>query len=369
MSSSLKREMCIGDESSLPRKASTTWSEIERHRKLHLEQTGDLVIEEQKRRLLELKHKAANEVKEEWERKRSATLPSNTANISVYNSSDTGSISSFESIEGMLDSSGRIPSSPHRIPRTYSDSTSSRSSGYPQSPKSPRSPIRTKEEEMKQLAEMEIVLQAAQAEKQAMKQEQQRESELKELGEERKKREELERKLKEETLKREKIIEEEVKLREKERAKHSQQSRPMTRYLPNCNANLDLCQHIESAGHSVDTCKDIILTKTSCRGYMIKMGGRIKTWKKRWFVFDRIKRSLLYYRNEKNENKPLGGMYFQAIQEVYYDHLRPYKSPNPDLTFCVKTFERVYYMVSPSPEAMRIWMDVVLTGAEGYQQF
>lgn len=45
------------------------------------------------------------------------------------------------------------------------------------------------------------------------------------------------------------------------------------------------------------------------------------------------------------------------------------QSPTPSLTFCVKTHDRLYYMVAPSPEAMRIWMDVIVTGAEGYTQF
>lgn len=47
----------------------------------------------------------------------------------------------------------------------------------------------------------------------------------------------------------------------------------------------------------------------------------------------------------------------------------PGQSPNPALTFCVKTHDRLYYMVAPSAEAMRIWMDVIVTGAEGYTQF
>lgn len=102
---------------------------------------------------------------------------------------------------------------------------------------------------------------------------------------------------------------------------------------------------------------------------MTKMGGRIKTWRKRWFVFSRTKRSFLYYSSDKDESKPKGGMYFQAVQDVYFDHLRPYKSPNPTLTFCIKTKERTYFLVAPSPESMRIWMDVIVTGAEGYMQF
>lgn len=40
------------------------------------------------------------------------------------------------------------------------------------------------------------------------------------------------------------------------------------------------------------------------------------------------------------------------------------QSPNPRLTFCVKTYERLFYMVAPSPEAMRIWMDVIVTAAD-----
>ncbi|XP_045148971.1 pleckstrin homology-like domain family B member 3 [Echinops telfairi] len=101
-----------------------------------------------------------------------------------------------------------------------------------------------------------------------------------------------------------------------------------------------------------------------CRGPLVKMGGRIKTWRKRWFCFDRQARRLAYYA-DKEETKLKGVIYFQAIEEVYYDHLRcAFKSPSPRLTFCVKTYERLFYMVAPNPEAMRIWMDVIVTAAD-----
>nr|CAD7589717.1 unnamed protein product [Timema genevievae] len=58
-----------------------------------------------------------------------------------------------------------------------------------------------------------------------------------------------------------------------------------------------------------------------------------------------------------------------AIEEVYVDHLNSVKSPNPQLTFVMKTNERTFHLMAPSPEAMRIWVDVVFTGAEGYQEF
>ncbi|XP_072567512.1 pleckstrin homology-like domain family B member 2 isoform X6 [Paramormyrops kingsleyae] len=185
------------------------------------------------------------------------------------------------------------------------------------------------------------------------------------LEEERRRREELEKRLQEETSRRQKLIEREVKMRERQKA----QSRPLTRYLPVRKDDFDLRGHIESAGHHVDTCYHVSLTEKTCRGFLVKMGGKIKTWKKRWFVFDRNRRTLSYYA-DKHEAKLKGVIYFQAIEEVYYDHLKnAHKSPNPSLTFSVKTHDRVYYMVAPSPEAMRIWMDVIVTGAEGYTQF
>ncbi|KAK7881332.1 hypothetical protein WMY93_029741 [Mugilogobius chulae] len=220
---------------------------------------------------------------------------------------------------------------------------------------------------MAKLEEMERMLRDAQAEKNRLLEHKEREMEIRKqaLDEERRRREELEKRLQEETSRRQKLIDREVKLREKQRA----QSRPLTRYLPVRKDDFDLRSHIESAGHHADACFHLSLSEKTCRGYLVKMGGKIKTWKKRWFVFDRNRRTLSYY-SDKHEAKLKGVIYFQAIEEVYYDHLKnAHKSPNPSLTFSVKTHDRVYYMVAPSPEAMRIWMDVIVTGAEGYTQF
>ncbi|XP_075393177.1 pleckstrin homology-like domain family B member 3 isoform X2 [Tenrec ecaudatus] len=127
---------------------------------------------------------------------------------------------------------------------------------------------------------------------------------------------------------------------------------------------LDLQQHLERWGHNPDSCPQVRVSGGCCRGPLVKMGGRIKTWRKRWFCFDRQARRLAYYA-DKEETKLKGVIYFQAIEEVYYDHLRcAFKSPSPRLTFCVKTYERLFYMVAPNPEAMRIWMDVIVTAAD-----
>ena len=36
------------------------------------------------------------------------------------------------------------------------------------------------------------------------------------------------------------------------------------------------------------------------------------------------------------------------------------QSPKPRLTFCLKTFGRLFCLVAPSAEALRIWMDALL---------
>ncbi|XP_078142686.1 pleckstrin homology-like domain family B member 1 isoform X2 [Centroberyx gerrardi] len=221
--------------------------------------------------------------------------------------------------------------------------------------------------EAQRIEEMEKMLKEAQQEKARLMENREREVQARRqmLEEERRRREEAERRLQDETAHRQRLVEEEVKMREK----HFSQARPMTRYLPNRKEEFDLRAHVESSGHSIDTCPYVILTEKMCKGHLVKMGGKIKSWKKRWFVFDRLKRNFNYY-VDKHETKLKGLIYFQAIEEVYYDHLRSAtKSPNPSLTFCVKTHDRLYYMVAPSPEAMRIWMDVIVTGAEGYTQF
>ncbi|XP_061224245.1 pleckstrin homology-like domain family B member 1 isoform X12 [Neopsephotus bourkii] len=347
---------------SLPHNLAATLQDIETKRQLALQQKGQQVIEEQKRRLAELKQKAAAEAQSQWEALHGQP-PFPTAFPRLVHHSilhhhrphgggpraeeldhayDTLSLESSDSMETSISTGNNSACSPDNV---------SSASGM----------------EGGKIEEMEKMLKEAHAEKSRLMESREREMELRRqaLEDERRRREQLERRLQDETARRQKLVEKEVKLREK----HFSQARPLTRYLPIRKEDFDLRLHIESSGHSVDTCYHVILTEKMCKGYLVKMGGKIKSWKKRWFVFDRMKRTLSYY-VDKHETKLKGVIYFQAIEEVYYDHLRSAaKSPNPVLTFCVKTHDRLYYMVAPSAEAMRIWMDVIVTGAEGYTQF
>ncbi|XP_005378312.1 PREDICTED: pleckstrin homology-like domain family B member 1 isoform X3 [Chinchilla lanigera] len=341
---------------SLPRNLAATLQDIETKRQLALQQKGQQVIEEQRRRLAELKQRAAAEAQCQWDALHGAAPFPALVHHSILHhlpagrergeegehAYDTLSLESSDSMETSISTGGNSACSPDNM---------SSASGL----------------DMGKIEEMEKMLREAHAEKSRLMESREREMELRRqaLEEERRRREQVERRLQSEGARRQQLVEKEVKMREKQFS----QARPLTRYLPIRKEDFDLKTHIESSGHGVDTCLHVVLSSKVCRGYLVKMGGKIKSWKKRWFVFDRLKRTLSYY-VDKHETKLKGVIYFQAIEEVYYDHLRSAaKSPNPALTFCVKTHDRLYYMVAPSAEAMRIWMDVIVTGAEGYTQF
>ncbi|XP_059187407.1 pleckstrin homology-like domain family B member 1 [Centropristis striata] len=374
---------------SLPRNLAATLQDIETKRQLALQQKGQQVIDEQRRRLAELKQRAAVEAQCQWE-----ALHGSQSHL-MTSSSSSPSYSPIMSYSPALSHSsvGPPPLVHHSIlhhqppsagEQPYdtlslesSDSMDTSVSTGNNSACSPDNMSSVGGVDAMKIEEMEKMLKEAQLEKARLIESRERESLARRqmLEEERRRREEAEKRLQDETFHRQQLVEKEVKMR----SKNFSQARPMTRYLPIRKEEFDLRSHVESSGHSVETCYHVILTEKMCKGYLVKMGGKIKSWKKRWFVFDRLKRTFSYY-VDKHETKLKGVIYFQAIEEVYYDHLRSAtkkgffnlnmtSSPNPSLTFCVKTHDRLYYMVAPAAEAMRIWMDVIVTGAEGYTQF
>ncbi|CAG6007581.1 unnamed protein product [Menidia menidia] len=400
--------LAVGSTGSLPRNLAATLQDIETKRQLALQQKGNRavptprgssqqVIEEQRRRLAELKQRAAAEAQCQWEALHGSQP------LLLTSSSPSLSYSPVMAYGPMLGHGGFGGGPPlvhhsilhHQPPSAgeqpydtlsleSSDSMDTSVSTGNNSACSPDNMSSGGAVDALKIEEMEKMLKEAQLEKARLIESRERESLARRqmLEEERRRREDAEKRLQDETFHRQQLVEKEVKMR----AKNFSQARPMTRYLPIRKEEFDLRLHVESSGHNVETCYHVILTEKMCKGYLVKMGGKIKSWKKRWFVFDRLKRTFSYYvgsliemrrrasspdlEPDKHETKLKGVIYFQAIEEVYYDHLRSAtKSPNPSLTFCVKTHDRLYYMVAPAPEAMRIWMDVIVTGAEGYTQF
>ncbi|XP_059424579.1 pleckstrin homology-like domain family B member 3 isoform X1 [Carassius carassius] len=157
---------------------------------------------------------------------------------------------------------------------------------------------------------------------------------------------------------------------DEERLQISSTHRDLEQGVPlSLTVNFDLRAHVESLGHNVSGCMGVNLSPRRCGGFLTKRGGRVKTWRRRWFIFDLDHQRLAYY-TELDEKKLKGVIYFQAIEEVYYDHLRTASSsPRPSLTFCVKTYERLFFLVAHSAEAMRIWMDVIVTATDEHSRY
>uniref|UniRef100_A0AAQ4PE23 Pleckstrin homology-like domain family B member 1 n=1 Tax=Gasterosteus aculeatus aculeatus TaxID=481459 RepID=A0AAQ4PE23_GASAC len=357
---------------SLPRNLAATLQDIEAKRQIALQQKGHQVIEEQRRRLAELKQRAAVEAQCQWEALRgsqsqlvaSSTSPPSYSPGAAYGFGPPPLVH-HSILHHQPPAAGEQPYD--TLSLESSDSMDTSVSTGNNSACSPDYMSSVGGADAAKIEEMEKMLREAQMEKARLIESRERETVARRhmLEEERRRREDAEKRLQEETFHRQQLVDKEVKMR----AKNFSQARPMTRYLPIRKEEFDLRSHVESSGHSVETCYHVLLNEKVCRGYLVKMGGKIKSWKKRWFVFDRLKRTFSYY-VDKHESKLKGVIYFQAIEEVYYDHLRSAtKSPNPSLTFCVKTHDRLYYMVAPAADAMRIWMDVIVTGAEGYTQF
>jgi len=294
----------------------------------HHASLGSMIIDQERRRIDELRRRAADEGRMQWEERRRMQEEMGRGQSDGERLRDVNckSFNSLESEDSSVASSTDTPS----------EKEVSLSGG---------------EEQLDKLAELERLLAQAQTDKMRLVEEQVRirESEMSALQ----RTEALQREL------------EAVRRRDRQTAA---QQRPMTRLLPNTSTDFDLRAHIEASGHQLDSCPYVLVTAHSCRGFLHKMGGRIKTWKRRWFVCDRIKRKVFYFA-DKSEARLKGSVCFQAIEECYADHLKTVKSPSPKLTFCMKTFDRTYYLVAPSPETMTIWIDVLFSGAEGYQQF
>uniref|UniRef100_A0A087XDY5 Pleckstrin homology-like domain family B member 1 n=1 Tax=Poecilia formosa TaxID=48698 RepID=A0A087XDY5_POEFO len=369
--------LAAGSTGSLPRNLAATLQDIETKRQLALQQKGQQVIEEQRRRLAELKQRAAAEAQCQWEALHGSQphlpasyspLMANSPTLS-HNSLGPPSLVHHSILHHQPPSAGEQPYDTLSLESSDSMDTSvSTGNNSACSPDNMSSSVGGVD--VLKIEEMEKMLKEAQLEKarliESRKTKRKRERILYALQSCSQRSKKYLIRLQDETFHRQQLVEKEVKMR----SKNFSQARPMTRYLPIRREEFDLRSHVESSGHSLETCYHVILTEKMCKGYLVKMGGKIKSWKKRWFVFDRLKRTFSYYVADKHETKLKGVIYFQAIEEVYYDHLRSAtKSPNPSLTFCVKTHDRLYYVVAPSAEAMRIWMDVIVTGAEGYTQF
>ncbi|XP_012057826.1 PREDICTED: pleckstrin homology-like domain family B member 1 [Atta cephalotes] len=337
----------VNNQGSLGRKTIESLKEIERNRQLHLAKQGSQVISEERRRVEELKRRVQDEVRSQWEERK--------MNCASFNSVESGEESSSYSTGPTESGSGSTDGaeggngeklSPSKLSELTSPSPGPLNNSYSLLQNDNMRDDRRTSMEGERLSDNSgggsgsggggggII------DGNGSRPLSQTSSEMDTLG----------------PL-------QPVKHREKAKLQ-----RPLTRYLPIKSESLDLRHHIETAGHQLPLIYDVTVDTTSCSGYLSKMSKKFHHWNKRWFVFDRRRKTLSYY-SDNTSKKARGVIYFQSIEEVYVDHMNTVRSPQPSLTFIVKTSSRLYHLMAPSPEAMRVWVDVVFTGAEGYHEF
>ncbi|CAL7948340.1 unnamed protein product [Xylocopa violacea] len=327
----------VNNQGSLGRKTIESLKEIERNRQLHLAKQGSQVISEERRRVEELKRRVQDEVRSQWEERK--------MNCTSFNSVESGEESSSYSTGPTESGSGSSDSaeggnseklSPSKLSEVTSPSPGPSNNSYTLLQNDNMRDDRRTSMEGERLSNNSGGIIDGNGSRPLS----QTSSEMDTLG----------------PL-------QPVKHREKAKLQ-----RPLTRYLPIKSESLDLRHHIETAGHQLPLIHDVTVDTTSCSGYLSKMSKKFHHWNKRWFVFDRRRKTLSYY-SDSSSRKARGVIYFQSIEEVYVDHMNTVRSPQPSLTFIIKTSSRLYHLMAPSPEAMRVWVDVVFTGAEGYHEF
>ncbi|XP_029160159.1 pleckstrin homology-like domain family B member 2 isoform X2 [Nylanderia fulva] len=333
----------VNNQGSLGRKTIESLKEIERNRQLHLAKQGSQVISEERRRVEELKRRVQDEVRSQWEERK--------MNCASFNSVESGEESSSYSTGPTESGSGSSDGaeggnseklSPSKLSELTSPSPGPSNNSYTLLQNDNMRDDRRTSMEGERLSDNSGgggggggIIDGSGSRPLS-----QTSSEMDTLS----------------PL-------QSVKHREKAKLQ-----RPLTRYLPIKSESLDLRHHIETAGHQLPLIYDVTVDTTSCSGYLSKMSKKFHHWNKRWFVFDRKRKTLSYY-SDNASRKARGVIYFQSIEEVYVDHMNTVRSPQPSLTFIVKTTSRLYHLMAPSPEAMRVWVDVVFTGAEGYHEF
>ncbi|XP_065833245.1 uncharacterized protein [Oscarella lobularis] len=117
---------------------------------------------------------------------------------------------------------------------------------------------------------------------------------------------------------------------------------------------------VQKSGLSLGDMTSVKLTKAVCCGYLSKVGGRHKAWRKRWFVLDLDKHCIAYFEDEKaaaNKHAPKGVIKLNEIRGAYrFDKKGATKS---HFTFAVEVPHRTYFMQSSSSMGVDVWVSCI----------
>ncbi|EGD76197.1 hypothetical protein PTSG_00903 [Salpingoeca rosetta] len=98
-------------------------------------------------------------------------------------------------------------------------------------------------------------------------------------------------------------------------------------------------------------------------GWITKMGGRIRNWRRRFFILT-AQGMLLYAKDQSSLDQPLGSLHVRHIQEIKppeecawaSSSSRP-KSAQPDACFEIVTAKRKFWLVCDTPQEAQTWVN------------
>ncbi|XP_016114799.1 pleckstrin homology-like domain family B member 1 [Sinocyclocheilus grahami] len=94
-----------------------------------------------------------------------------------------------------------------------------------------------------------------------------------------------------------------AELHDEERLQINSTHRNLEQGVPlSLTVNFDLRAHVEALGHNVSGCMGVNLSPRRCGGFLTKRGGRVKTWRRRGFIFDLDHQRLAYYIGETHKH-------------------------------------------------------------------
>ncbi|KJE94263.1 hypothetical protein CAOG_04932 [Capsaspora owczarzaki ATCC 30864] len=126
------------------------------------------------------------------------------------------------------------------------------------------------------------------------------------------------------------------------------------------SATVNLAASFVSANTNVPT--GMTVTESMAKGFLFKVGGVRKNWKRRWFVLDTSRRCLSYFEDEK-ERIPKGLIALSEILRVYTNGsaaaVPAGGNANTALEFSIVTARRIYVMRAANEKVLRAWVLVV----------
>jgi copper chaperone CopZ len=90
-------------------------------------------------------------------------------------------------------------------------------------------------------------------------------------------------------------------------------------------------------------------------GYLTKLGGFVKNWRRRWFV---LKDNILCYYKTPNDNRPAGQIKIDENVKV-----QPNDTMQKEHCFEIQTDKRTYYMCADNVNEFQSWINALLRTA------